>query len=237
MPKVTYIEFNGSEHVIDVAEGENVMRGAVYNGVEGITGECGGGQQFPFLDRLRKGFAAHLIPRQHHTRGATQMQLRERRRCKIRLALPCAFRQWNQHDPIAIAGNEGAALFAHANVSVLLDVGPEVISGSTRMGAGTAQKAALNMLSTLVGVRLGHVHDNHMVNLNADNLKLRKRAERMVAAIAGVSVDTAASALEQTGGSVKPAILVAAGSRASDAPGLLAAHGGVVRAALAAMKR
>jgi 2Fe-2S ferredoxin len=43
MPKVTYIEFNGAEHVIDVPEGENVMRGAVYNGVEGITGECGGG--------------------------------------------------------------------------------------------------------------------------------------------------------------------------------------------------
>ena len=43
MPKVTYIEFNGAEHVVDVPEGENVMRGAIYNGVEGITGECGGG--------------------------------------------------------------------------------------------------------------------------------------------------------------------------------------------------
>ena len=73
----------------------------------------------------------------------------------------------------------------HADVAVLLDAGPEVISGSTRMGAGTAQKAALNMLSTLVGVRLGHVYDGLMVNVKADNDKLRGRAARIVTTIHG----------------------------------------------------
>ena len=70
---------------------------------------------------------------------------------------------------VGIAGNAGTPLLAAAEIAVLLDAGPEVISGSTRMCAGTAQKAALNMLSTLVGVRLGHVYDGLMVNVTADN--------------------------------------------------------------------
>lgn len=138
---------------------------------------------------------------------------------------------------VAIAGNPGAPLFAVADAAVLLDVGPEVISGSTRMGAGTAQKAALNMLSTLVGVRLGHVHDNYMVNVNADNDKLRRRSERMVAAITGSPGEIAAAALAETAGAVKPAILIAAGASADEARTLLKQHGGVVRDALAACRR
>ena len=66
---------------------------------------------------------------------------------------------------------------------------PEVIAGSTRMGAGTAQKIALNMMSTLAAIHLGHVHDGYMVNLIADNMKLRDRAARIVAAIAGCDTD------------------------------------------------
>src|SRR6202000_1967049 len=73
---------------------------------------------------------------------------------------------------VAIAGNSGAAMLKVADIGVLLDAGPEVISGSTRMGAGTAQKAALNMLSTLIGVRLGHVYDGLVVNLRGPNIKL-----------------------------------------------------------------
>ncbi|MEO6012711.1 MAG: N-acetylmuramic acid 6-phosphate etherase [Devosia sp.] len=138
---------------------------------------------------------------------------------------------------IAIAGNAGAPLFQHADVAVLLDAGPEVISGSTRMGAGTAQKVALNLLSTLVGVRLGHVHDNHMVNVNADNLKLKKRAERMVAAIAKVTGEAAAAALSKTNGQVKPAILIAAGATMDRADQLLKQHEGVLRRALAELLR
>ena len=79
-----------------------------------------------------------------------------------------------------------------ADVGILLPTPPEMIAGSTRMGAGTAQKIALNMMSTLVAIHLGHVHDGYMVNLHADNMKLRGRAARIVAAIAGCGRDEAA---------------------------------------------
>lgn len=139
---------------------------------------------------------------------------------------------------VGIAGNPGAALFAAADVAVLLAVGAEVISGSTRMGAGTAQKAALNLFSTLVGVRLGHVHDNFMINVNADNDKLRKRAARMVGAITGADEDKALEALGRTGGSPKLAALLAAGAASpADAETLLARHGGHLRPALAELGR
>ncbi len=112
---------------------------------------------------------------------------------------------------VAMANNPGAALFAGADVSILLQTPPEVISGSTRMGAGTAQKIALNMFSTLVGIHLGHVHDGHMVNLKADNIKLKRRACRIVCDISGVGIDEAERLLARSGGSVKAAVLLAAG--------------------------
>ena len=95
-----------------------------------------------------------------------------------------------------------------ADIPVLLDTGPEVVAGSTRMGAATAQKIALNMLSVLVGLQLGHVHEGYMVNVVADNAKLIDRAARIVAALVGMR--TAARQprrLARTGGAVKPAVL------------------------------
>src|SRR5690606_22551025 len=98
---------------------------------------------------------------------------------------------------------------------------------------GTAQKAALNMLSTLMGVHLGHVHDGLMVNLVADNDKLRARAALMVCRIAEVDADVAARALDAAGGAVKPAVLIAAGADGiAEAERLLAASGGNLRGAL-----
>lgn len=133
-----------------------------------------------------------------------------------------------------IAGNPATPLLAEADVAILLATGAEVISGSTRMAAGTAQKAALNMLSTLIGVRMGHVHDNLMVNVTADNAKLVLRATGIVARAAGVGPDIAASALSAADNQVKPAILVAAGAKnPAEARALLAQSGGVVRKALA----
>ncbi|MBI4922839.1 MAG: N-acetylmuramic acid 6-phosphate etherase [Devosia nanyangense] len=135
---------------------------------------------------------------------------------------------------IGITGNAGSPLFGAADVAVLLDAGPEVISGSTRMGAGTAQKAALNMLSTLIGIRLGHVHDGLMVNVKADNDKLRGRAARIVTTITGANAETAAAALKTSDGEVKPAILIAAGAKSlADAEDILGATKGNVRQALA----
>jgi N-acetylmuramic acid 6-phosphate etherase len=118
---------------------------------------------------------------------------------------------------IALANNPGTKLFSGADVSILLATPPEVISGSTRMGAGTAQKIAFNLFSTLVGIHLGHVHDGHMVNLKADNIKLRGRACRIVCDIAGVDSGEAERLLARTDGSVKAAVLLAAGAPDTDA--------------------
>jgi N-acetylmuramic acid 6-phosphate etherase len=113
---------------------------------------------------------------------------------------------------IAIANVADSPLFGLGDVAILLDTGAEVVAGSTRMGAATAQKIALNMLSTLTALRLGHVHDGLMVNVVADNAKLRVRAARIVAEIAGAAPDVADAALAAADGAVKPAILIAAGA-------------------------
>lgn len=118
---------------------------------------------------------------------------------------------------IAFANNAGAPMFNLAEISVLLATPPEVVAGSTRMGAGTAQKIALNMMSTLAAVHLGHVHDGYMVNLHADNLKLHERAARIVSAIAGCDTAIAQGLLEKSGGSVKVAILLASGAASPEA--------------------
>lgn len=134
---------------------------------------------------------------------------------------------------IGIANTAGAPLFAVSTVSILLETPPEVIAGSTRMGAGTAQKVALNMLSTLTAMHLGHVYDGYMINLKADNAKLQARAARIVGEIADVSQEAAAQSLSDTGGSVKLATLVASGAgSAEEASRLLDSHQGDFRSAL-----
>ena len=134
---------------------------------------------------------------------------------------------------IGIANAVGAALFDHADVAICLPTPPEVIAGSTRMGAGTAQKVALNMMSTLMGIRLGQVHDGMMVGLVADNEKLRGRACAMVARIASVDDQAAARALDAARGAVKPAVLIALGQAPEAALGLLSETKGNLRAAIA----
>jgi N-acetylmuramic acid 6-phosphate etherase len=134
---------------------------------------------------------------------------------------------------IGIANNADTPLLTNADVRIFLETPSEVLSGSTRMGAGTAQKIALNMMSTLMAVKLGHVHDGLMVNLRADNIKLRERAQTIVKTIARCSDDTAAAALENTHGDVKSAVLCAVGAGSTDfAFRLLEGAGGNLRKAL-----
>ncbi|PXA98711.1 N-acetylmuramic acid 6-phosphate etherase [Nostoc sp. 3335mG] len=138
---------------------------------------------------------------------------------------------------IGFSNNAGAPILALADVGVCLPTPPEVIAGSTRMGAGTAQKIALNMLSTLMAIHLGHVHDGFMVNVVADNIKLRQRARGIVATIAGSDEDAAARALDMSSGAVKPAVLLAAGARdLGAAEALLVLHRGRLRPALDALR-
>ncbi|MFN7224508.1 MAG: N-acetylmuramic acid 6-phosphate etherase [Paracoccaceae bacterium] len=127
---------------------------------------------------------------------------------------------------VGFANVTEAPLLGIADIAVVLDTGPEIVTGSTRMAAGTVQKVALNMLSVLVGINLGHVHDGYMVNLTADNSKLIDRAARIVAAISGADEDSARDALAQTLGAVKPAVLVARGLSPDQADSALSGTGG-----------
>ncbi len=118
---------------------------------------------------------------------------------------------------IGIANNSGSLLLQLSDHAIFLPTPPELISGSTRLGAGTAQKIALNMLSTLMAVDLGHVQDGMMINLRADNDKLRARAKGIVQQLTGVSSTQADTALEQAEGNLKCAALIAVGAPTPDA--------------------
>ena len=134
---------------------------------------------------------------------------------------------------IGIANNGGAPLLAAAEFPILLDSGPEPIGGSTRMTAGSAQKVTLNLLSTLVMIRLGRVYRGMMVDVVASSDKLRDRAVRIVMEAAGVDEEAARAALAGSGNAVKPAVLMARGLGLAEALALLDAQGGDLRAALA----
>ena len=107
---------------------------------------------------------------------------------------------------VAVACNPSAPIAAHAHIAILAEVGPEVIAGSTRLKAGTAQKMILNMLSTGVMVRLGKTYGNLMVDVQASNAKLRRRATRLVMQVCGLEEEPAGTLLERCDWQVKTAI-------------------------------
>lgn len=127
---------------------------------------------------------------------------------------------------VGIANVAPSPLLERADIAIHLATPPELVAGSTRLGAATAQKAALNLISVLVGIALGHVHDGYMVNVQADNAKLVGRAARIVAGVARVDEAAARDALARTGGGVKQAILVAQGRTPGDADRALRQGGG-----------
>jgi N-acetylmuramic acid 6-phosphate etherase len=131
---------------------------------------------------------------------------------------------------IALANNPGAPLLETADHPILLHTGPEFLAGSTRMTAGTAQKIALNLFSTHLMTQLGRVYQGHMVDMVPSNAKLIGRAQRMVAAITGVPLATAAAAWDQAQ-SVKIAVLMLDGLTRPEAEAALnAANGRLDRA-------
>lgn len=136
---------------------------------------------------------------------------------------------------IALYNSPGAAMALAADHPILLDTGAEVVAGSTRMKAGTAQKAALNALSTGIMVRLGYVHRGKMVEMRPTNAKLKLRAQAMVAELAGVSPEVAAETLDAAGGRITLAVvMLARGLDRPRAEALLARHSGNLTATLAA---
>ena len=133
---------------------------------------------------------------------------------------------------IAISNNVDAPLFAVARHRILADTGSEVIAGSTRMKAGTAQKIVLNLFSTAVMVRMGRVYRGLMVDMRARNAKLQRRAAAIVGEIVRCAESDAARYLEQGGGNVKTAILIGFGLSCAEAERRLLRHNGNLRAAI-----
>lgn len=134
---------------------------------------------------------------------------------------------------VSVACNLGSAVSAHAQVAIEIDNGPEVLTGSTRLKAGTSQKLVLNMLSTAAMIQLGKVYDNLMVDVVPTNAKLTERAQRIIATATGVDASTAAEYYGRAGGRPKTAIvMILADIDRDEAERRLARSGGLVRGAL-----
>ncbi|MFJ9908603.1 N-acetylmuramic acid 6-phosphate etherase [Streptomyces sp. NPDC101152] len=134
---------------------------------------------------------------------------------------------------IGLACNADSALAAAADHGIEVVVGPELLTGSTRLKAGTAQKLVLNMLSTITMIRLGKTYGNLMVDVRASNAKLRARSHRIVTLATGATDEETERALAATDGEVKNAILMLlTGADAETSARLLAGSAGHLRAAL-----
>lgn len=137
---------------------------------------------------------------------------------------------------VGIANNADTPLLTAAEHSIAIVTGSEIVAGSTRMKAGTAQKAVLNMLSTATMLRCGLVYRGMMVNMRVSNDKLLQRGQAMIRDIAGVSEDCAGAALERAGLEIKPGVLIAMGADREQAMQLLGDAHGDLHVAVAALR-
>jgi N-acetylmuramic acid 6-phosphate etherase len=133
---------------------------------------------------------------------------------------------------VGIANNQSTPILEEADYPIWLDTGAEPIAGSTRMKAGTAQRVTLNLLSTLVMIRLGRVHEGLMVDVQAINAKLVERSENILRRLSGCSSEEARDALARAGGNIKVAMLLLQGYSVATANELLEQGRGSLRAAL-----
>jgi N-acetylmuramic acid 6-phosphate etherase len=138
---------------------------------------------------------------------------------------------------IGIANNPGTPLLAESDHPVLLDTGAEPIAGSTRLKAGTAQKIALNVLSSVLMILLGRVYKGLMVDVQATNRKLVQRSENMLVRLTSCSHEAARDALRRANGSVKLAVLLLNGCSVDDGLRLIEQANGRLGAALALVRR
>lgn len=138
---------------------------------------------------------------------------------------------------IGVANNPGTALLESARFPILVETGRELIAGSTRMKAGTAQKIVLNLISSGIMLRFGRVYRGMMVNMQPTNAKLKRRAETMVAQIAHCDPAQAARSLDQAEGDIKTAVLLALGVGKPDAGIILSRCDGNLRRVLAELAK
>lgn len=134
---------------------------------------------------------------------------------------------------VGLSCNSPAELSAYSDISIEVETGPEILTGSTRLKAGTAEKMILNMISTASMVGIGKVYGNLMVDMKATNLKLEDRAKRIVSMACGCTEEEAQTALSQADGGIKAAIvMVQAKTTAEEAKTRLKANNGFVRKCL-----
>ncbi|MDR6866233.1 N-acetylmuramic acid 6-phosphate etherase [Microbacterium resistens] len=137
---------------------------------------------------------------------------------------------------VAVAANAPSAIGAAADIAIDVEVGPEFVTGSTRLKSGTAQKLVVNMLSTLAMVKLGKTYRGVMVDLRATNEKLRARSVRTIMQLTGAPVEDAVDALRRSDGSVKLALLLLiSGAETEAARAALTESGGILREAIVAL--
>lgn len=170
---------------------------------------------------------------QQHGIGAPDVMIAVAASGTTPFTLAC-LREAKRHGALAvgIANNRGTPILDEADYSIWLDSGPEPIAGSTRMKAGTAQRVALNLLSSLVMIRLGRVHEGLMVDLQAINAKLARRSENILIRLTGRTAEEVRSALDQANGSVKLAVLLLQGYSFDEATKALDRAEGRLRTAL-----
>jgi len=133
---------------------------------------------------------------------------------------------------VGIANNADTPLLSEPDHAIFLQTRAEPIAGSTRMNAGTAQRVTLNLLSTLIMIRLGRVYRGQMVDVQATNAKLAKRKEQMLVYLTGSTLEEARKALEASGGNLKLAVLVLHGCGVQQASAILADCDGRLRLAV-----
>ena len=193
--------------------------GAMFAAVEGAEDDAGQGM----ADLAALGIGPHDVVLGIAASGSTPYVLGALRAARAAGALT-----------LGLANNPHAPLLAAAEIGILLDTGAEVVSGSTRLKAGTAQKIALNTFSSALMVRLNKVYGNLMVDLKATNAKLVWRAIRLTSFATGADEDAARATLEACGFHVKTAIVaLSKQTSVEQAQALLEAARGSVRQALA----
>jgi N-acetylmuramic acid 6-phosphate etherase len=199
-----------------IAGGERALRHAV----EGAEDSAAGGAR----DLRRAGVSRHDVVVGVAASGTTAYVLGALEFARRRGAIT-----------VGVTSNANSPVARKARITITPNTGPEAITGSTRLKAGTAQKMVLNMLSTAAMVRLGRVYENWMVYVALTNQKLRRRGARILEEAAGVSLSTAKHALRLTRHNLPAAlVMLKSGATARDAKRRLAESGGNVRQALAA---
>jgi N-acetylmuramic acid 6-phosphate etherase len=190
---------------------------AMVRSVEGAEDEIGRGVELVRHHHLGTGDVL-LAVAASGTTPFTLSCLREAKRCDVLT--------------IGIANNRNTPLLDEAAHRIFLDTGAEPIAGSTRMNAGTAQRITLNLLSTLVMIRLGRVYRGMMVDMQSANIKLSKRKKAMVAFLTNRTEEEAQAALIQADGNVRLAVLILHGCDPRTAGDVLRRAGGRLREAL-----